>query len=301
VFQVLEQVRLASGRSGKGLVDLIDPRPILGELRLRKDAEEVAYLRKASDLSKAAHLAAMQEARPGMMEYEIEARLDFEMRKRGSPRVGYPAIVAGGKNATCLHYRANNEPLRDGELLLIDAGGEFGYYTADITRTFPIGRNFTNEQALVYEWVLKAQKAALALCRPGETLPKIHETAIRTLIQGMLSLGWLKGDEESLYRSQAFKQFYPHGTGHFLGSEVHDAGLYLIDGKPRPLEAGMCFTVEPGLYVQPNDTSVPEKWRGIGIRIEDDLIITASAHENLTEGLPKEREEVEALRGKAIG
>lgn len=296
VFHALERTRRSQGRAGKSLLSVQDPLEILGEMRLFKTQDEVALLRKACEISAAGHRTAMKEVRPGMNEYEIEALIDYSFRRAGCGRLGYGSIVAGGKNATCLHYRSNNEVLRDGDLLLIDAGGEYGYYTADITRTFPVGRAFTKGQAEIYDLVLKAQKAAIEIARPGTPWPQLHQSAAQVLIEGLLSLGLLKGQPEELFRSGEYRRFYPHGTGHWLGMDVHDVGLYQKKGEFRRLEPGMVFTIEPGLYMQPKDTKVPERLRDIGIRIEDNILITKDGHENLTKDAPKERAEIEALR-----
>lgn len=296
VLSALKTYRRSLGRSGKGILPIRDPNEVLGEMRLFKAPEEVELLRKASSITALAHKTAMKEVRPGMNEGEVEALVDYIFRKNGCKRVGYPSIVAQGKNACCLHYRSNNEILRDGQLLLIDAAGEYDYYSSDITRTFPVGKKFTAPQAKIYDLVLKAQKEAIAMAKPGEVLPAIHKHASLVMIEGLLSLGLLKGKAEELFESNAYKRFYPHNTSHLLGMDVHDVGLYLKDGKPRPLEPGMCFTIEPGLYIQTYDQDAPAEYKGIGIRIEDDILITPSGHENLTKDAPKERAELEALK-----
>jgi Xaa-Pro aminopeptidase len=296
VFGVLETLRRSYGRSGRGIITIKDPADITGELRLRKNAEEIEFMRKACSLTAAGHKMAMMETRPGMNEFEIEAMVDYAFRKGGCQRLGYGSIVAGGKNATCLHYRSNNEELRDGELLLIDAGGEYQYYTSDITRTFPIGRAFSKAQAKIYDLVLKSQLACIEIAKPGRTLVEIHQMACAVLTEGLLDLGLLKGSKDAILKSGEFRRFFPHGTGHWLGMDVHDAGLYLLNGEPRKLEKGMMFTIEPGLYVQPTDKDAPSEYRHIGIRIEDDILITDSGCEIMTAGVPKAREEVEALR-----
>src|SRR6185437_14574204 len=210
---------------------------------------EAEILRKGCHVSALAHRAAMKETRPGMNEGEIEALIDYHFRKTGCQRVGYGSIVAGGKNAACLHYRANNESLRDNELLLIDAGGEYDYYTADITRTFPVGRSFTKAQATAYDLVLKAQKSCVQMAKPGAKLPEIHQHACEVITDGLLSMGLLKGNAKEILKTDGFKRFFPHGTSHWLGMDVHDVGLYQKDGQPREVEQGMCFTIEPGFYV----------------------------------------------------
>lgn len=296
VMEAVESARRKFGRSGRPLATLADPLRILGEMRLFKAPEEVENLKRACILSAEAHIAAMKQTRVGMNEFEIEALFDYECRRRGASRMGYGSIVAGGKNSTCLHYRANNEPLRDGDLLLIDAAAEFDYYTSDITRTFPVGSAYSKNQAALYDIVLRAQKETVAMAKPGVTLPALHRHSGEVLAEGLLSLGLLKGKADEIVKSGAIKRFFPHGTSHWLGMDVHDVGLYLVNGEPRPLEAGMCFTVEPGIYVQPGDKDAPEAYRGIGIRIEDDILITKTGNENLTHLAPKERAEIESLR-----
>ncbi len=296
ILGALESVRRSQGRSGKALMSILDPNEVIGEMRLFKQPEEVDALRKACRITALAHKAAMKEVRAGMNEFEVEALIDYTFRKNGCARVGYGSIVAGGKNATCLHYRSNNEPLREGDLLLIDAGGEYDYYTSDITRTFPVSRQFTKSQAQIYDLVLKAQKEAVAMSKPGAKLPEIHKHCARVMTEGLLSLGLMDGNRDEIVEKAGFRRFFPHGTSHWLGMDVHDVGLYMKNGEPRALEPGMVFTVEPGLYMQPTDAAVPEAYRHIGIRIEDDILITPTGCENLTQDAPKERAEIEALR-----
>jgi Xaa-Pro aminopeptidase len=296
VMASLETHRKSLGRSGKALPPIADPSEVLGEMRLFKSAEEADRMRKACQITALAHKAAMKEVRPGMNEFEIDAFLDYQFKKNGCQRLAYPGIVAGGKNAACLHYRFNNEPLKDGELLLIDAGGEYDYYGADITRTFPIGKSFTKAQARAYELVLKAQKEAIQMSKPGAKLPDIHRHCIDVITEGCLSMGLLKGNKDELIRTDGFKRFFPHGTSHWLGMDVHDVGLYTKNGSPRLLEPGMVFTVEPGFYVQPADAEMAGEYKGIGIRIEDDVLITATGCEVMTKDVPKEISEIEALR-----
>ncbi len=296
MLEVFEQTRKLFGRSGRGIPALHDPLEVIGEMRLYKGPEEIETLRKACAMTAHAHRQAMIEARPGMNERDIEAIVEYQFRRGGSQRNGYWSIVAAGRNATCLHYRSNNDTLREGELLLIDAGAEFDYYTSDITRTFPVGRKYSPAQAKVYDLVLKSQLEALAMAKPGATLPSIHAHVVETLVDGFLSLGLLQGKPAEVIQTNAFKRFYPHNTSHWLGSDVHDAGLYQKNGEPRRLEPGMVFTIEPGFYVQPLDRDAPAEYRDIGIRIEDDILITKTGCENMTAGVPKTREEIEALR-----
>lgn len=296
VMAAAEAYRRGLGRSGKALLPILDPSDVLGEMRIFKSADEVALMRKACEISALAHKTAMAEIRPGMKEFEIEALIDYVFRRKGCQRVAYGSIVAGGKNATCLHYRSNNETLRDGDLILVDAGGEFEYYGGDITRTFPVGRTYSKAQRELYELVLKSQKEAIRMAAPGVTLPAIHRRVCEVLTDGLLSLGLFKGDFELILKENGYKRFFPHNTSHWLGMDVHDVGLYQKNGEPRKLEPGMVFTIEPGLYVQPGDVEVPDAYRNIGIRIEDDILITATGHENLTHEAPKEIAEIEKLK-----
>jgi len=296
VLGSLEAFRRSQGRSGKSLLPIEDPTETLGEMRLFKSSQEIEIMRKACQITALAHKTAIKEVRPGMNEGEIEALVDYQLRKGGCARVGYGSIVAGGRNAACLHYRSNNSPLNDGELLLIDAGGEYGYYSADITRTFPIGRKFAPAQAKVYDLVLKSQLAGIEMVRPGAKIPEIHRHVCEVLIDGLLSLGLLKGNAEELYKTGGFRRYYPHNTSHWLGLDVHDSGRYQLEGEPRKLEPGMVLTIEPGFYVQPSDSETPREYHNIGIRIEDDVLVTANGHEVMTSGVPKSRAEIEDLK-----
>lgn len=296
VMGALEKHRRSMGRSGRPLLSIADPNTVLAGMRILKSKEEIEAMKHACEITAAAHKAAMKEVRPGMNECEVEAFIDYQFRKNGSQRIGYGSIVAGGKNACCLHYRANNEMMKDGDLLLVDAGAEYNYYTSDVTRTYPIGKKFSKTQATIYDLVLKAQLGCIAMAKPGVTQVQIHRHASEVLVEGALSLGLLKGKTEELITSGAMKRFYPHGTGHWLGMDVHDIGLYQLNGEPRKLEPGMMFTIEPGFYIQPNDMDAPEEYRGIGIRIEDDILITPTGCDVMTSGVPKTREEIEALK-----
>lgn len=296
MFGHLEAVRKSFGRSGFGLLGLEDPGAVVGEMRLFKDKHEVEFLRRAGQISGKAHAQAMKETKPGMNEGEIQAVIEYHFRRGGCRRLGYDSIVAGGKNACCLHYRSNNDGLHDGDLFLIDAGGEYEYYTADITRTFPVGKKFTPAQARIYDLVLKVQKECIAMAKPGVRFHDIHDHACKGLTQGLIDLGLLKGTVQENIESQAFRRLYPHNTGHWLGMDVHDVGLYRTGSQSRVLEPGMVFTIEPGLYFQTYDQEVPEEYKGIGIRIEDNILITENGCENLTVSAPKERAEIESLR-----
>lgn len=276
---------------------LIDSGPLVYEMRLRKSEAEIAWMRRAIEVSREAHLAAMQAAAPGGAEFEIEALLEYTFRRRGASGWAYPSIVASGANATVLHYIENEGALRDGELLLIDAGCEVGYYCADITRTFPIGRDFTPGQRRLYDVVLRAQEAACDAVRPGATVESVHDVALEVLVDGLLGLGLLSdATVADALKSEAYKRFYMHRTSHWLGMDVHDVGAYNVAGAPRPLEPGMVLTVEPGLYFAPRLENVPEEYAGVGIRIEDDVLVTDDGGEILTAGVPKRPDEMLAAR-----
>ena len=278
--------------------------PLLDEMRLLKDDVEQALMAKSADIAGAAHLRAMRAARPGMFEYEIEAELLYAFRKQGAQFPAYTPIVASGANACILHYSANNAQTQDGDLVLIDAGCEFDSYASDITRTFPVNGRFSAPQKTLYELVLRAQEAALAAIVPGRPYSDFHDAAVRVLAEGMLELGLLDkarfGSVENVLAERAHTQFYMHGTGHWLGLDVHDAGAYRnlsLDDKPsRPLLAGMALTVEPGIYVRPAP-GVPEQFWNIGIRIEDDVIVGEDGARVLTGAAPKTVAEIEALMG----
>ena len=288
----------ARARSGVRAPErLHDVRAILDEMRLVKDDEELAFVRCAAAIACRAHRRAMRAAAPGRREYEIEAELLYEFRRLGADAPAYPPIVAGGANACVLHYVANRDLLADGALLLIDAGCEVGGYAADLTRTFPVNGRFQGAQRDLYELVLAAQRAAIGAVRPGARWNAPHEAAVRVLAQGLIDLGLLAGALEQVLESEAYKRYYPHRTGHWLGLDVHDAGEYKTAGDWRPLAPGMVFTVEPGLYL-PAGEGVPEALAGAGIRIEDDVLVTAEGCEVLTAEAPKEIAEIEAwMRG----
>jgi Xaa-Pro aminopeptidase len=230
-----------------------------------------------------------------MNERQIQGVLEGTFRMLGSERNGYPCIVAGGVNATCLHYNENNQPLEDGDLLLIDAGAEYDYYSADVTRTFPVSGRFSEPQREVYELVLRAQLASIEATRPGSRFVDLHDISVRTLTEGLVALGLLTGDLDALISDESYKRFYMHKTGHWLGMDVHDVGDYFQESDSRPLEPGMVLTVEPGIYIAIDDEEVPERYRGIGIRIEDDVMVTEGDPLVLTAGCPKTVEDIEAI------
>jgi Xaa-Pro aminopeptidase len=296
LVNLVKQATDRLGRTGRSVLTIVDPSSILGEMRLFKTPEEVEIMRKACSISAKAHMQVMKDIRPGMNEAEVEAMIDYHFRRNGCSRNGYGSIVAAGNNATCLHYVKNNESMRDGTLLLIDAGGEYDYYSADITRCSPVGRSFTREQAKIYDAVLKVQKDCVAMLKPGVTYDDLQNRAREGLIHELLELGLLKGEPKKLLETKAYHRFYPHNIGHWLGMEVHDTGLYRDGQSSRKFEEGMFVTVEPGLYIQPYDTEAPEGFRGIGVRIEDDILITKTGNENLTHEALKERADIEALR-----
>ncbi|SDG16042.1 Xaa-Pro aminopeptidase [Onishia taeanensis] len=288
------------GRARRGAVApqaLADLAPLLHEQRLVKSEAELALLRHAGDVSAKAHVRAMRTARPGLNEYHLQAELEHEFLWQGAQGPAYDSIVGGGANACVLHYIENRAPLEDGELVLIDAGAEFDLYAGDITRTFPVSGRFSSAQRQLYDIVLAAQERAIEAVTPGATLAAIHQGVVRDLSRGLLELGLLDGDLEAVISEERYKRFYLHSTSHWLGLDVHDVGSYRRDGEPRPLVPGMVLTVEPGLYI-PDDEDIPAPFRGIGIRIEDDVAVTAEGHEVLTDGVPKRVADIEALMAK---
>ncbi|GHA84905.1 aminopeptidase P N-terminal domain-containing protein [Cognatilysobacter bugurensis] len=267
---------------------------VLDELRLFKDAAEIKLMQRAADISVLAHEAAMRAARPGVREFELQATVEYVFRMHDAVPA-YGSIVGAGANGCVLHYHANNAVVRDRELVLIDAGAEYRGYAADITRTFPVNGRYSKEQRLLHELVLAAQAAALAQARPGVAYEAGHNAAVHTLTEGLLQLGLLKGRLEKNVADGHYKRFYRHKTGHWIGLDVHDVGEYRLDGQSRLLEPGMVFTIEPGLYISADDASVAAKWRGIGIRIEDDVLVTKDGHRVLTAALARSADEIETL------
>jgi Xaa-Pro aminopeptidase len=290
----LNRVRTMTRTGTTAPTAIHDLRVPLDEMRLRKDAYECEVMRRAATISSGAHRRAMRATRPGRMEYEIEAELMHEFRRHGSQFPAYWPIVAGGANACVLHYRDNDQPLKDGDLLLIDAGCELDGYASDITRTFPVNGRFSGPQRTLYELVLAAQAAAIDITRPGCHWNEPHEAAVRVLAQGFIDLGLCKGSLDAVLEQESYKQFYMHRTGHWLGLDVHDAGEYKENGAWRPLHPGMMLTVEPGCYVRPAD-GVPEQYWNIGIRIEDDVLVNANGCEVITHEAPKSVADIEAV------
>jgi Xaa-Pro aminopeptidase len=272
---------------------MVDVYGLIDEMRLIKDAHEIAIMRRAAEISSFAHARAMRTARPGQFEYEIEAELAHEFIKNGARTPAYTHIVASGANACVLHYNDSSRRMLDGDLLLIDAGCEYMGYASDITRTFPVNGKFTGAQKDVYEAVLKAQYACMDALKPGNAFHKYHDVATESLAQSMLDLGLLKGSLAQVLEEKTYMQFYMHRAGHWIGMDVHDAGAYRVNGESQTLRAGMVVTNEPGLYIRPAD-NVPEHFWNIGVRIEDDVLITATGNENLTIKTPKTVAEVEA-------
>jgi Xaa-Pro aminopeptidase len=336
VIRLLTELRAARSRGFTPPVRIEDPGPILHELRLHRSPAELARQRRACQISRAAHVEAMRYARGGLHEYQVQAAVEFVFRSQGSPRDAYPSIVASGPNACILHYVENQRRMADGELLLIDAGCEYGYHASDITRTFPVNGRFTGPQRAVYDVVLRAQLAAIEAARPGGPYEAIHEAARRVIAEGLVDLRLLPRSVVDSLAMHHYREFFMHGTGHWLGMDVHDVGDYRVRRQSRTLEPGMVFTVEPGIYVDPARErmtfhlreyseeemwerrlrlgmaaakkleeqekakaatvthTIPPEFRGIGVRIEDDILVTADGIENLTAGTPKSVEEVEA-------
>ena len=290
----VNQVRQQSRSGTTAPAEIRDIRLLLDEMRLFKSAEELQVMRRAAEISGGAHRRAMQNTRPGMSEYEVEADLMHEFRRHGAQAPAYTSIVAGGANACVLHYVDNNARLKAGELLLIDAGCELDGYAADITRTFPVNGKFNPAQRDLYELVLSAQAAAISAVRPGNTWDAPHNAALQVLAQGFIDLGLCQGSVDEVIQSEDYKRFYMHRTGHWLGLDVHDVGEYKRNGDWRPLQAGMTLTVEPGCYVRPAD-NVPKHFWNIGIRIEDDVVVTETGCEVLTGAAPKTVAEIEEL------
>lgn len=296
--QLLEWITHIRKQSRNGVNapgELVSLEHILHEMRLFKSPAEIKLVRKAADVSCDAHVRAMQQCKAGLFEYQIESELVHEFMQQGLRYVAYPSIVAGGKNACVLHYVENKDKLKAGDLLLIDAGAECDHYAADITRTFPVSGVFSPAQKQLYQLVLDAQYAAIEQVQPGKPWNSAHDVSVEVLTKGLVKLGLLKGRVSKLIKDEAYKLFYMHRIGHWLGMDVHDVGDYKVDGEWRLLEPGMVLTIEPGLYIPENCESVDAKWRGIGIRIEDDVLVTKEGHEVLTRAAPKEIDEIERL------
>ncbi|MGI0493457.1 aminopeptidase P N-terminal domain-containing protein [Alkalinema pantanalense CENA528] len=286
-------------RTGFGPLSIEDPLLLISSLRLHKSDYEISLMRKAVEIAAEAHQLALDHRKPGLYEYELQAEMERLFRLRGGLGPAYPSIVASGENACILHYTENTRQMQDGDLLLIDAGCSYDYYNSDITRTFPVGDKFTEEQRILYELVLKAQLAAIDQVQPGNPWKQFHETAVRVITEGLLSLGLLEGDLEDLIKEDKYKPFFMHGTGHWLGLDVHDIGGRKTGDNWYSFAPGQVITVEPGIYIRPDfqpaegQPEVPDRWRGIGIRIEDDVLVTATGNEILTAAVPKSVEAME--------
>ncbi len=268
---------------------------ILHDMRLIKSRQEIAIMADAAKISALAHTRAMKSCKPGMWEYQLQAEIEHECMMAGSMRPAYSAIVGGGRNSCVLHYVENNQKLKDGDLVLIDAGCELQYYASDITRTFPVNGAFSSEQRAIYDLVLKSQYAAIDAIKAGVHWNEPHEATLRVIVEGLVELGLMKGNVNQLIEDEAYKEFFMHKTGHWLGMDVHDVGDYKVGGEWRVMESGMVLTVEPGIYISPNNEMVDPKWRGIGIRIEDDVVVTKDGCDVLTKDVIKEASDIEAL------
>jgi Xaa-Pro aminopeptidase len=297
IIQALRTMRMRS-RLYRAPDAITDPGVILHEMRLIKTSAEIELMQRSADIAAEAHREAMKTTKPGMNEYEIEALIEYIFRRSGAHAPAYSSIVGGGANATVLHYITNDALLRDGDLLLVDAGAEYQGYASDITRTFPVNGRFTAAQREVYEVVLETQEACIELVKPGVTMGGLNARAREMLTAGMVRLGLLTGEPAKLIEDESYKRFYMHMVGHFLGMDVHDVGRYQVDGQDRPLEPGIIITVEPGLYIAETSENIPDKYRGIGIRIEDDVLVTAEGHRVLTAKAPKQIAEIEKLMAR---
>ena len=280
-------------RKGTGPLSIEDPMTVMNTLRLHKSEYELTLIRKAVEIAAEAHNLALAKRRPGLYEYELQAEMEYLFRLRGGLGPAYPSIVASGKNACILHYVENNRQMQDGELLLIDAGCSYGYYNSDITRTYPVGNTFTEEQRILYELVLKAQLAAIEKIKPGNPWNEFHDVSVRTLTEGLMNLGLISGDIEEVIKEEKYKPFFMHGTGHWLGLDVHDVGGRKVGDTWHTFAPNQVITAEPGIYIRSDfqplegQPEVPDRWRGIGIRIEDDILVTETGNEVLTAAIPK--------------
>jgi len=299
VLSWVNQIRAKVRNGAKPPGDISDLAFLLHEHRLIKSDAELKIMQKAADISADAHCRAMLESRVGRYEYHLESAICHTFSENGARYPAYNSIVGAGKNACVLHYTENNARMEDGDLVLIDAGCEYQGYAADITRTFPVNGKFSEPQRALYDLVLKSQLAAIAAVKPGKKWNTPHDVTVRVITQGLVELGLLKGDVKTLIAEEAYRDFYMHRAGHWLGLDVHDVGEYRIDGKWRPLEPGMVLTIEPGIYVAADNKKVAKKWRGIGVRIEDDVVVTESGCEVLTRGVPKTADAIEALMAAA--
>jgi Xaa-Pro aminopeptidase len=279
---------------------IIDPGVILHEMRLRKNEDDLNSLRRAVAISGEGHIAAMKHCKPGMYEYELEAIVEYVFRKSGAAGVGYPSIVGSGFNTTILHYNTNNDRIKDGDMVLIDAGAEYNLFSGDITRTFPANGKFTRAQQAIYEAVLNANKEVIKMVKPGESFMKLHEKAVEVVSEELLNLGLVSGSRDEIVEKESYRKFFMHRTGHWLGMDVHDVGRYKVQDDWRKIEPGMVFTVEPGIYIAAGTEGVPEEYFNIGVRIEDDVLVTEDGFDVLTSMTPKEVKDVEATMKESV-
>jgi Xaa-Pro aminopeptidase len=306
IIRQLTLMRETNRRPLEPPATIVDPTTILHEMRVFKNEEEVEIMQRAADIAAEAHVEAMKAVRPGMKEYEVEALIEAVFRRQGALGPSYTSIIGSGANATVLHYITNQDTLKDGDLLLVDAGAEYKGYASDITRTFPINGKFSQAQREIYDLVLQTQKSCVDMVRPGVRLEDLKTHSVQMLTEGMVELGLLKGEPEQLIQEKKYMQFYMHNLGHFLGIDVHDAGRYYFNGESRPAEPGMVMTIEPGLYISPDTSRIPEgfnqdipkQYLGIGVRIEDDVLVTENGARVLTDKVPKDADEIEALMKK---
>lgn len=294
VFRAIDKVRSLARTGVLSPTEIVDPSTILHEMRLIKQPDEVERIRRAVVATEAGFAAARAATRPGKMEYEIEAELRRGFRAAGSERNAFAPIVGSGANATILHYRKNGRRMQEGELVLIDAGAEVDYYAADVTRTLPVSGRMSPEQRDVYELVLRTELAAIEAVRPGVTVDDVHAIAVRVLTTGLVGLGLLRGSVDEMIEKNAFRAFYMHRTSHWMGLDVHDVGAYYVEGKSRTLQPGMVLTIEPGLYIGEQAPDIDPKWRGIGVRIEDDVLVTPAGRDVLTASIPKSLADLES-------
>jgi len=295
LIQWVDEVTLDKESDSEPCCEQVDLDHLLAELRLIKSAAEIKLMRKAADISAEAHCRAMRFCQPGQYEYQLQAEIEHQFMMSGATGPAYTSIVGGGKNACILHYIENQSALKSGDLVLIDAGCEYQNYAADITRTFPVNGKFSTAQAAIYDVVLAAQTAAINCISPGVTYDQANKATIEVITQGLVELGILSGDVEQLITEGAYREFYMHSVSHWLGMDVHDVGDYKINNQWRVYEAGMLLTIEPGIYIAADNQNVDKKWRGIAVRIEDDILVTKAGREVLTDGVPKQRDQIESL------
>ena len=296
--KVPSTMKTLQSQARKGMLapsTLISPVELIGEMRLIKDKDEIAVMRQVAAISAEAHVAAIKQAKTAENEYQLAATLQHHAMMAGCQHMAYGSIVAGGANACILHYTDNNQPIESQDLILIDAGAELDNYAADITRTFPKSGRFSEEQRAIYQIVLDAQIAGVEMIKPGLIWTDIQQQMVRIICQGLIELGILKGELDALIDQKVYSRFYMHNSGHWLGLDVHDSGNYKVDGSWRPLQAGMVLTVEPGIYIADHHQDVDSRWNNIGVRIEDDILVTERGYENLTAGVPKTIDDIEAL------